>query len=109
METKRYLLGSTAEQVQKMLPEGQIKRVALGTRQVALVQFKGAFYAFDTACPHRRADLSTGFISPESSVVCPLHAYRFSLQDGRLLHGGGCGDLQTYPCRLTAEGLEIRL
>ncbi|EIM75566.1 Rieske (2Fe-2S) domain-containing protein [Nitritalea halalkaliphila LW7] len=92
-----------------MLPEGQIKRVALGAKQVALVQHAGSFYAFETACPHRRADLSTGFISPEGSVVCPLHAYRFSLQDGRLLHGGSCSDLRTYPCRLTEEGLEIRL
>lgn len=37
--------------------------------------------ATDAACPHRGGPLADGMLG-DGSVVCPLHALRFSLDDG---------------------------
>jgi nitrite reductase (NADH) small subunit len=90
---------------------GPLARVPVGEGRtfevdgVAIAVFHtraGAVFATQASCPHRGGPLADGLVGP-STVVCPLHAYRFELGTGGAL-GHDCGALATYPVRVSEEG-----
>jgi nitrite reductase (NADH) small subunit len=46
-----------------------------------------AFYAVDGRCPHRGAPLVQGLVAHINGpvVICPLHHFKFNLENGRCL------------------------
>ena len=68
---------------------GQGRCVIAGSRQIAVFRLRdGRVFALDNLCPHRAGPLSEGIVgldhaSQFEAVVCPFHAYKFSLRDGR--------------------------
>jgi nitrite reductase/ring-hydroxylating ferredoxin subunit len=63
-------------------------------------------YLVEATCPHRAHPLEMASI--ENGVIqCPLHQYRFALEDGRLLHHTEepCRGLRTW--QLHYEGNEV--
>ena len=50
--------------------------------------------------------MADGFIDAAGMVVCPLHRYRFSLQNGRNTSGEGYY-LKTYPTQMKEDGLYV--
>lgn len=81
----------------ELLDLGPIDQLALGQgrcvvangKEIAVFRFRdGRVFATDNRCPHRGGPLSEGVVgidraSGAEAVVCPLHAYKFSLRDGR--------------------------
>lgn len=73
------------------IPPGQGRCFIAGQQQVAVFRLRdGRVFALDNRCPHRGGPLSEGlvgtdFVSRTEAVVCPYHAYKFSLRDGRSL------------------------
>jgi len=71
------------------IPPGQGRCFVADEKQIAVFRFRdGRVFAIDNQCPHRKGPLSEGVVgidhaSGVESVVCPLHAYKFSLRDGR--------------------------
>src|SRR5438067_5347471 len=71
------------------VPRGQGRCFQIGGAQIAVFRFRDdRLFAIDNVCPHRAGPLSAGVIGTDlatgtPAVVCPLHAYRFSLCDGR--------------------------
>jgi len=71
------------------LPLGQGRCVVANEKQIAMFRFRdGRVFAIDNQCPHRGGPLSEGVVgvdhaSGAEAVICPLHAYKFSLRDGR--------------------------
>jgi nitrite reductase [NAD(P)H] small subunit len=71
------------------IPPGQGRCFVANGRQIAVFRFRdGRVFAADNRCPHRGGPLSEGVVgidhaSGAETVVCPLHAYKFSLRDGR--------------------------
>ncbi|MDB5200046.1 MAG: Rieske 2Fe-2S protein [Chitinophagaceae bacterium] len=63
-------------------------------------------YACAAKCPHAGGIIADGFINESDVVTCPLHRYKFSLQNGRNVSGEGYY-LKTYPIQTTAEGVFI--
>jgi nitrite reductase (NADH) small subunit len=61
--------------------------VAVGRRRVVVTRLKDRLFAFDALCPHAQGPMERSEV--EGAVVsCPLHAWRFDLeQGGRELHG----------------------
>ena len=45
----------------------------------------GHVYAVENTCPHQRASLGAGRLEGEF-VVCPIHAWKWSLASGQALH-----------------------
>ena len=68
---------------------GQGRCVIADNRQIAVFRLRdGRVFALDNLCPHRAGPLSEGIVgidhtSQLEAVVCPFHAYKFSLRDGR--------------------------
>lgn len=57
-------------------------------------------------CPHAGGILADGFIDAAGNIVCPLHRYKFSLQNGRNVSGEGYY-LKTFPIEVRPEGVFV--
>jgi len=59
------------------------------------------FLAVDNQCPHKAGPLADGIITG-TSVVCPLHTWKISLEDGRVQRPSASTDqgVTAYPTRV---------
>ncbi len=64
------------------VPLREGRAVRIGLREIAIFNLGTRFLAVENRCPHRGGPLSDGIISG-STVVCPLHAWKFSLESGK--------------------------
>ncbi len=68
---------------------GQGRCVMAGSRSIAIFRLRdGRVFALDNQCPHRAGPLSEGIVGVDAvsqleAVMCPFHAYKFALKDGR--------------------------
>ena len=63
-------------------------------------------YACTAKCPHAGGSIADGYIDQSDNVTCPLHRYKFSLQNGRNTSGEGYY-LKTFPVQTTSDGIFI--
>lgn len=105
---KKFTLGNSVQDVEKMIPKGRVKKILLGSKEIAVVRKGEEFYAFSMYCPHKGASLIQGSINIQGEIICPLHQYRFELKTGKI-KSGYCPDLDVFPTLLTAIGLEISI
>jgi nitrite reductase/ring-hydroxylating ferredoxin subunit/uncharacterized membrane protein len=90
------------------LPEGQLKRVSVEEQPMVLLRLDGTIYAFGAVCSHYGAPLNKGTIV-ERTIVCPWHASRFALEDGRVVEGPACAAVPAYDCRIVNDQVQIKL
>ena len=60
-----------------------------GGKTITLVKTGNDIAACAHKCPHAGGVLGDGFIDALGNIVCPLHRYKFSLQNGRNVSGEG--------------------
>ncbi len=58
-------------------------------KKITLIRLRGKLFACAYKCPHAGGILADGYIDVLNNVVCPLHRYKFSLQNGRNTSGEG--------------------
>jgi len=75
-------------------------------KTITLVKLNNEIKACAHKCPHASGILAGGFIDALGNVVCPLHRYKFSLQNGRNVSGEGYY-LKTYLVEKRADGIYI--
>ena len=63
------------------IPLREGRAVTVGNREIAIFNLGDRFLAIDNRCPHKGGPLADGIISG-TTVVCPLHAWKFSLETG---------------------------
>lgn len=94
---KRYRLGPVGQ-----IPEGEGRTFDVGGQRVAVFRARGgAIYASQASCPHRQGPLADGLLG-ESTLICPLHEWRFDLTTGKAL-AGDCG-IAVYPIAAGPDG-----
>ena len=76
-ETKRWIRVVRGDDIP--LREG--RAVTLGDREIAIFNLGDRFLAIENRCPHRDGPLADGIVSG-LTIVCPLHAWKFSLETG---------------------------
>jgi nitrite reductase (NADH) small subunit len=82
------------------IPLREGRPVRLGNREIAIFNMGGRFVATENRCPHLGGPLCDGIVSGEA-VVCPLHAWKISLQSGAVERpGGSAACVGTYPTRV---------
>ena len=92
------------------LPAGQVRRVVVDGRPIALWNTGSAILATDDTCTHEKASLSEGDFDPGAEqVACPRHGARFDLRSGRALTLPAYKPLRTYPVRVEGGQIQIRL
>ena len=67
--------------------DGGLHPVAIERQRVVVARLNGKLFAFDALCPHAQGPMERSEI--EGAIVsCPLHAWRFDLENGgKELHG----------------------
>ena len=64
------------------LPEGRVKTVTVGRRNLALTNVDGTYGALDNRCPHQGGPLGEGSIE-KGWLRCPWHGYDYNPLDGK--------------------------
>ncbi len=76
------------------LPEGQIRHVKVGKKDIAIAHVGDEFFALSNVCRHAFGPLGEGFME-EHVVICPWHGWRYDVRDGTTDHPNA--DVKTYP------------
>ncbi len=108
MKEKNYTWHKLVENIGELsFPEGGgLLETELGGKKICVSMYKGQLHACAARCPHAGGKLSEGFTDGLGNIVCPLHRYRFNLQNGYNSSGEGYF-LKTYPVKQTENGIFI--
>jgi len=79
MSETRWVRAACTEHVP--LREG--REVLIGPLSLALFNLGHRYLAVDNQCPHKGGPLADGIVTG-TSVVCPLHSWRISLETGEV-------------------------
>jgi nitrite reductase/ring-hydroxylating ferredoxin subunit len=104
---KQYKWHKIADTVAE-LPFGPngLCEVAAGGKTLCLAMQGGRLLACAHKCPHAGGAMADGFVDALGNIVCPLHRYKFSLQNGRNTSGEGYY-LKTHPVQLRENGVFV--
>lgn len=86
-------------------PEDQIARFKILGKNICLLNHCQKLYAFSAKCPHAGADLSGGWCE-NNYIVCPVHRYKYNLENGRGAVGQG-DYLKIYQVEERTDGVYI--
>ena len=65
------------------------------------------YFAIDDTCPHAGGSLCEGMLDADL-VICPLHAYGFSIETGRCLDDDTCS-VSSYDVRVENGAVQVRV
>ena len=82
--------------------------VEYDNKKFTLAVFKEKIFACAYKCPHAGGILGEGYMDALGNIVCPLHRYKYSLENGRNVSGEGYY-LKTYKAELREDGVYICL
>jgi nitrite reductase (NADH) small subunit len=84
------------------IPPGEGRNIlAMGQRIAIFHTRAGAVFAVQAECPHRAGPLADGLVGG-TTLICPLHSWKFDLATGEVLFGD-CG-IKTLPVRVDEAG-----
>ena len=86
-------------------PSNNLLQIEVAGKKICVARGKELF-ACTAKCPHAGGTIADGFITGSDIVTCPLHRYKFSLQNGRNINGEGYY-LKTYPVQTTENGVFV--
>ena len=58
-------------------------------KKICVGKHNDRFFAFAYKCPHAGGFLADGHIDALGNIVCPLHRYKYSMENGRNTSGEG--------------------
>lgn len=87
-------------------PTGQLVRRQGPDAPIVLLRLPDGFLAASAECPHRGGDLSAGELE-DDHVICPVHAWSFSLRDGTTPADPRCR-LPLYDVRVVEGRVRVR-
>lgn len=77
-----------------------------GGKKITLLHKDGVVNACAHKCPHAGGIMADGFIDVAGNIVCPLHRFRFNIENGRNTSGEGYY-LSVYPLEHRADGIWV--
>ncbi len=81
------------------IPLREGRAVKVGNREIAIFNLGDRFLAVDNRCPHKGGPLADGIVSG-AAVVCPLHAWKMSLETGEGLNSASASScVETFRTR----------
>lgn len=87
------------------IPPGEGRVFSVNGEKIAVFHTRGGgIYAVQAECPHRGGPLADGLVGG-TTLICPLHAWKFDLTTGQALFGE-CG-LKTFPVRVDGEQIVL--
>lgn len=91
------------------IPLREGRAIQVGDREVAIFNLGDRFLAVENRCPHRNGPLADGIVSG-TSIVCPLHAWKFSLETGQGMGGPAAAScVEAFPTRVEHDVILLAL
>lgn len=84
---------------------GIAERVVDG-KNICIAFHHDQLYGFSARCPHAGGLMSSGRLDGLGNIICPIHQYKFSIQNGRNTSGEGYF-LKTYPVEMREDGIYV--
>jgi nitrite reductase/ring-hydroxylating ferredoxin subunit len=84
----------------------QVAVIEVSNKKICVGIYNGQLYAFAYKCPHASGIMADGYIDPLGNIVCPVHRYKFSLQNGRNTSGEGYY-LKRWPVEVREDGVFV--
>ncbi|MEO7143501.1 MAG: nitrite reductase small subunit NirD [Bryobacteraceae bacterium] len=81
------------------VPLREGRAVSLGGIEIAIFNLGDRFVAIENQCPHQGGPLCDGIVSG-TTVVCPLHGWRFDLDTGCAVRASLPACVTTFPARV---------
>ena len=88
------------------IPQGSMRAVTLGGREIAICHTRDGVYAVDNICTHAHARMCEGRLRA-TRIVCPLHGASFDIRDGKVLGPPAMMPLPTFQVRVVAGTVEV--
>lgn len=106
-EKEKYNWHKIADSIEDLhFADNSLAEIEVAGKTVCIVLQKEQMMACSQKCPHAGGNLSNGFLDAAGNIVCPLHRYRFKLQNGQNVSGEGYF-LKTYPVENRNDGVFI--
>jgi nitrite reductase (NADH) small subunit len=81
------------------IPAREGRPIRVGGLGIAIFNLNDRFLTIENECPHKGGPLCDGIVSG-TTVVCPLHGWRFDLQTGAAVRASLPACVTTYPTRV---------
>jgi nitrite reductase (NADH) small subunit len=81
------------------IPPLEGRSVSISGQDVAIFNLNGRFVTIENRCPHKGGPLCDGIVSG-TTVVCPLHGWRFDLETGLAVRASLPACVTTFPTRV---------
>jgi nitrite reductase/ring-hydroxylating ferredoxin subunit/uncharacterized membrane protein len=88
--------------------EGQMRAVDASGMQVLVVRLQGRLHAISDVCSHAGGPLHEGSLQGDT-VICPWHASRFCVRDGRVEGGPATFSQPSLVVRENRTAVEVKL
>lgn len=82
--------------------------VEVNDKKICVGRYQESLFAFAFKCPHAGGILADGYIDALGNVICPLHRYKFNMQNGRNVSGEGYY-LKHWPVALRPDGVFVEM
>ena len=107
MTEKKFTWHKIADCVEEIsFSANAMVEVEVAGKMVCIALQNNRVHACSRKCPHAGGILSDGYLDAAGNIVCPLHRYKFNLQNGRNVTGEGYY-LKTFPVEIRKEGVFI--
>jgi nitrite reductase [NAD(P)H] small subunit len=81
------------------IPPREGRSVAINGLELAIFNLQDRFVTIENQCPHKGGPLCDGIVSG-TTVVCPLHGWRFDLDSGMATRASSPACINTFPTRV---------
>lgn len=107
MNEKSYKWHKIADDINEIDFAGNHIAVAeLRGKTICIGRYGDNLFAFAYKCPHAGGILADGYIDALGNVVCPLHRYKYNMQNGRNVSGEGYY-LKHWPVEIREDGVFV--
>jgi 3-phenylpropionate/trans-cinnamate dioxygenase ferredoxin subunit len=107
MAEKKYTWHKIADHINEIsFSENKIAVAELNGKQICIGKFQEEVFAFAFKCPHAGGILADGHIDSLGNIVCPLHRYKYNMQNGRNVSGEGYY-LKHWPVETRQDGIYV--
>ena len=107
MTEKKYTWHKIADNIGDLdFADNKIAVVELNGKKICIGKHHELAFAFAYKCPHAGGILADGHIDALGNIVCPLHRYKYNMQNGRNVSGEGYF-LKHWPVELRENGVFI--
>ena len=108
MDKKEGWIKIAANMDEIIFKENNIAYIQIDEKPICLIKTINGLKACSSKCPHAGGDLSSGFLDKRENILCPVHNYRFNLNNGRDTNGEGYF-LKIFKVKENEEGIFIRI